>query len=150
MRQKSSYIKFLLLFLAAFAWSTTTTTTSTCTAVTSPQTIGQVLCNIKVNTFSGIFKLIFVVGYVSGTGLLVAAIFKLKQVKDNPTQIPVSTPMVLFLCAALSIYMPSLIAPAGETIFSSTSIERQPTVSQSADGTRIGTPSIANLMRDGS
>ena len=132
--------------MVAFSWATGACPTS---AYTDPDTIGKVLCNIKINTFSGVFKLIFVIGYVSGTGLLVAAVFKLKQVKDNPTQIPVSTPMVLFLCAALSIYMPSLIAPAGETIFSSTSGE--PTVSDAVadrEGTNIGTPSIANLMRN--
>ena len=149
MNIKSSYLKLLLLFMVAFAWSSSD---SVCKLTRNPETIGQVLCNIKISSFTGIFKLIFVIAYVSGTGLLVAAIFKLKQVKDNPTQIPVSTPIVLFLCAALSIFMPELIAPAGETIFGSA--EGAPTVrdassSTNRDASKIGVPSIANLMQEG-
>ena len=145
MNIKSSYLKLLLIFMVAFAWSSD----SVCRLSRNPETIGQVLCNIKISSFTGIFKLIFVIAYVSGTGLLVAAIFKLKQVKDNPTQIPVSTPIVLFLCAALSIFMPELIAPAGETIFGSD--DGAPTVKEATstrDASEIGVPSIANLMQE--
>ena len=49
--------------------------------------------------------------------MLITAVFKLKQVKDNPTQIPVSTPMALFLVATLLLFLPSIFNPAGETIF---------------------------------
>jgi len=144
MTKRFDYLKFILLLLFTYSWSSTGCTK----AVPAPQTIGQVLCNIKYNTFSGVFKLIFVIGYVSGTGLLVAAIFKLKQVKDNPTQIPVSTPMVLFLCAALSIFMPSMIAPAGETIFGAST--ESPSVKDAAnDPDKIGVKSITNLMQEG-
>ena len=82
-------------------------------------TLGQMLCNIKHQAFLGTYKLINVFAYISGTGMLITAVFKLKQVKDNPTQIPVSTPMALFLVATLLLFLPSIFNPAGETIFGS-------------------------------
>lgn len=84
-------------------------------------TIGKVLCNIKVKSFQGVYKLVFMGAYVTGLGVFVAAIFKLKQVKDNPTQIPVTTPVALFLCGTILMLLPSILRPAGETIFGSTS-----------------------------
>jgi|AntRauTorckE5430_2_1112549.scaffolds.fasta_scaffold00008_31 intracellular multiplication protein IcmD len=107
--------KLILLLL-------TTGVAYACTSsVTRPETIGQVLCNIKLNSFQGIYKLIFVFSYVSGFGVFTAAIFKLKQVKDNPTQIPISTPIALFVCATLLMLLPSIITPVGETVFGSAS-----------------------------
>jgi intracellular multiplication protein IcmD len=134
----------ILLLLIALTVSYVAAAACTAT-IGEPETIGQVLCNIKLNTFQGIFKLIFAFAYVSGVGLLVAAVFKLKQVKDNPTQIPISTPMVLFLCAGLSMYLPSLIVPAGESIFAgSTNVPAPSDALQ--DPAQIGTPSITNLL----
>jgi len=112
------------------------------------QTLGTMLCGIKQKSFLGIFKLIFAISYVSGFGLLIAAIFKLKQVKDNPTQIPVSTPMVLFLCAGLLMYLPNLIVPAGETIFGDSG-KTTNMDDLGEDGANIGTPTISNLMQTG-
>ena len=83
----------------------------------TPCTVGQVLCNIKAQSFKGINNLLISFGYISGIGLLIAAVFKLKQVKDNPTQIPVSTPAALFLCGTLSLFLTNLVEPAGKTFF---------------------------------
>ncbi len=134
------YLPWLLL--------TTNILIAACASMERPETFGQVLCNIKMNTFQGVFKLIFVFAYVSGTGLLVAAIFKLKQVKDNPTQIPVSTPMVLFMCAALLLYLPEIIVPAGETIFGSSASGNLDLKGGASDSSKIGVPSIKNLIGD--
>ena len=120
---------------------------SVCEQTANPQTVGQLLCNIKENTFQGIFKLIFVFAYVSGMGLMVAGIFKLKQVKENPTQIPVSTPMALFMCAALLLYLPEIITPAGESIFGAgTKDENMGGGSSGESSFKVG--SIKNLMED--
>lgn len=116
-------------------------------AVDNPETVGQVLCNIKMNTFQGIFKLIFAVSYVAGVFMIVAAVFKLKQVKDNPTQIPVSTPIVLFLCAALMMFLPELIVPAGESLFGEGEVREYESVSsQAQNGSSIQVRSINNLL----
>tara|TARA_B100001115_G_C15822246_1_gene408946 strand:- start:1023 stop:1445 length:423 start_codon:yes stop_codon:yes gene_type:complete len=121
---------------------------ATCVATTTnPDTLGQVLCNIKMNTFQGIFKLIFAISYVTGIFMIVAAVFKLKQVKDNPTQIPVSTPIVLFLCAALMLYLPELIVPAGESIFGSGEVSSYDSVGEQAHNeSSIQVDAIKNLL----
>ena len=78
---------------------------------------------------------------------MVAAIFKLKQVKENPTQIPVSTPMALFMCAALLLYLPEVIVPAGESIFGASANESVADLKDAAsDRSSIGVPTIENLM----
>ena len=132
-------IPFLLLPSLAFA---------ACDSVaTNPETVGEVLCNIKMNTFQGIFKLVFAISYVAGVFMIVAAIFKLKQVKDNPTQIPVTTPIVLFLCAALMLFLPELIVPAGESIFGSAAVSEYGTVrDQAQNESTIRVRRIQNLL----
>ena len=82
-------------------------------------TLGEMLCNIKNQAFMGIYKLIGVSSYVAGIFMLVTAVFKLKQVKDNPTQIPVTAPMALFVVATLLLFLPSMFDPLGRTIFGS-------------------------------
>lgn len=137
-------MKKLLLSILLFSAGITF---AECVAMEDPETLGQLLCNIKMNTFQGIFKLIFVFAYVSGMGLMVAAIFKLKQVKENPTQIPVSTPMALFMCAALLLYLPEVIIPAGESIFGAGANESVADLRDAAnDPSSIGVPTITNLM----
>ncbi len=137
-------MKKLLLSILLFSAGITF---AECVAMEDPETLGQLLCNIKMNTFQGIFKLIFVFAYVSGMGLMVAAIFKLKQVKENPTQIPVSTPMALFMCAALLLYLPEVITPAGESIFGTGANESVADLRDAAnDPSSIGVPTIKNLM----
>ena len=43
---------------------------------------------------------------------------KFKAHKDNPTQVPIGTPIALSLIAALLLFLPSILGVAGETIFS--------------------------------
>lgn len=92
-----------------------------CKVTVNPENIGELLCNIKLKSFQGIYRLIFYFSYVAGLGVLVGGVFKLKQVKDNPTQIPVSTPIALFICGTLLLFLPSILNPVGESIFGSVS-----------------------------
>ena len=110
-------------------------------------TLGEMLCNIKHQAFLGTYKLINVFAYISGTGMLITAVFKLKQVKDNPTQIPVSTPMALFLVATLLLFLPSIFNPAGETIFGSgSSVATGEEMLGDSGGSTV---TIPNLVGDG-
>ena len=59
-------------------------------ALGKPQTIGSLANNIASN-FEDVGKLMIGVAYLSGIGFGIAAVFKFKQVKDNPTQIPIGT-----------------------------------------------------------
>ena len=44
---------------------------------------------------------------------------KFKAHKDNPTQIPVGTPVALMFVAAALIFLPSMFEVAGGTLFGS-------------------------------
>lgn len=73
------------------------------------------------STFKGLAKLITALAYVAGLGFAVGAIFKFKAHKDNPTQIPVGTPIALLFVGAALIFMPNVFTVAGQTVFGNTS-----------------------------
>ena len=64
-----------------------------------------------------IIKLMFAVAYIAGFGFVIAAIFKFKQHKDNPTQIPMGTPIAMLVIGIALIFLPNIIAPAGYSLF---------------------------------
>lgn len=80
-------------------------------------TVGKVLCLIKENALKGVLILLYAASILIGLGLLVTGIFKLKQVKDNPTQIPVSTPLAFFVSGSLLLFMPNLFPVVRTTVF---------------------------------
>jgi len=83
---------------------------------------GQSLKNIAENitdTFSDVGKLIVAIAYIAGFGFAIASIFKFKQHKDNPTQIPMGTPIAMLILGIVLIFMPTIINTAKETIFGS-------------------------------
>jgi intracellular multiplication protein IcmD len=81
--------------------------------------IGTIASNIT-GQFSALGQLVLAVAFLGGIGFIMAAIFKFKQHKDNPTQIPLGTPIAMLVIGAFLVFMPSLIAPAGVTIFGAT------------------------------
>ena len=85
------------------------------------QTLGEMGMAIA-GSFGSISKLIIATAYISGIGFGIAAIFKFKQVKDNPTQIPISTPFALLAVSALLVFLPGVFVPAGLTLFGADAI----------------------------
>lgn len=83
------------------------------------KSLGDIATNI-MNSFAQLGQLMLAIAYLSGFGFTVSAIFKFKQHKDNPTQIPVSTPLALLMVGIVLIFLPGIIRPAGSTIFGST------------------------------
>ena len=79
-------------------------------------TLGEIGSNVA-KSFGNIAQLIIATAYISGIGFGIAAIFKFKQVKDNPTQIPISTPFALLAVSALLVFLPGIFKPAGVTLF---------------------------------
>ncbi len=67
--------------------------------------------------FESFGKLITAVAYLAGFGMVVSAIFKFKQHKDNPQQVPMGTPITILLVGVSLIFMPSIIKPVGSSIF---------------------------------
>lgn len=84
----------------------------------STQDIGSVAQSIS-KTFGSLAQLITAVAYVSGMGFGMAAILKFKAHKDNPTQIPIGTPIALLFVAAALLFLPTLFGVAGVTVFGS-------------------------------
>ena len=66
---------------------------------------------------TSLVDLLLGLAFVSGWGFIIAAIFKFKQVKENPTQVPVSTPFAFLLTAILLIFIPGLMTTGATTIF---------------------------------
>ena len=108
-----------------------------------PGSLGMVLCQVKDQALVGVLILIYAASVLIGLGLLVTGIFKLKQVKDNPTQIPVSTPAAFFVSGALLLFMPSLFPVIRNTVFGSGS--DVPASVTDATGTS-STTTITNLL----
>jgi len=68
-------------------------------------------------TFSEVGKLIVAIAYIAGFGFVMASIFKFKQHKDNPTQIPMGTPIAMLIIGIALLFMPSIISTGSQTIF---------------------------------
>ena len=86
-------------------------------AAADPKAIGGIATNIIAN-FRELAKLITAGAYIAGMGFAVGAVLKFKAHKDNPTQIPVGTPIALIFIAAALIFMPTIFETAGHTLFS--------------------------------
>jgi len=73
------------------------------------------------SNFAAVSQLITSIAYVAGLGFSTAAIFKFKQHKDNPQQIPLGTPFALLFVGASLLFMPTIFKIAGQSIFGTTS-----------------------------
>jgi intracellular multiplication protein IcmD len=66
-------------------------------------------------SFKDMGKMMVGIAYLGGFGFAIAAIFKFKQHKDNPTQIPLGTPIALLVIGIALIFLPGLIKVGGGT-----------------------------------
>ncbi len=82
------------------------------------QNVGDMASSIT-GSFGALAKLITAGSYLAGLGFSVGAIMKFKQHKDNPTQIPIGTPIALVFIAAALLFLPSILGVAGGTMFGS-------------------------------
>jgi intracellular multiplication protein IcmD len=78
--------------------------------------IGDIADTI-VKSFESIGKLMIATAYISGIGFTIASVFKFKQHRDNPTQIPIGAPIALLAIGVILIFLPGIIGPVGETLF---------------------------------
>jgi len=78
--------------------------------------IGTVATNVTSN-LSAIAKLITAAAYVAGMAFAVGAVVKFKAHKDNPTQIPIGTPIALLFVGAALIFIPTVFKVSGATLF---------------------------------
>lgn len=85
-------------------------------AAGSNLTIGGMASSIT-QSFTSLAKLITAGSYLAGLGFSIGAIMKFKQHKDNPTQIPIGTPIALVFIAAALLFLPSILGVTGSTMF---------------------------------
>jgi intracellular multiplication protein IcmD len=81
--------------------------------------IGQ-MAQLITQSFVSITKLITATAYVGGIGFSLGAIMKFRQHKDNPTQIPVGTPVAMLLVASALLFFPTVLNITGNSIFGTT------------------------------
>lgn len=80
------------------------------------KTVGGMASEI-IKSFKELAKLITAGSFIAGLAFAVGAIMKFKQHKDNPTQIPIGTPIALIFIAAALLFLPTILGVAGETMF---------------------------------
>ena len=73
--------------------------------------------NNALGVASGLAHIIDAGMYVLGLGFAVGALLKYKHHRDNPSQIPLSTPCTLAAVAAALIFLPIITAATGDTLF---------------------------------
>lgn len=82
----------------------------------SAQNLGMVAQNIT-NTFEALTKLITATAYVTGAAMFFIAVFQFRQHKENPTQTPLSKPMMFLAIGCALLFFPTFIGMTEQTIF---------------------------------
>lgn len=78
--------------------------------------VGSVAATVTSN-LANVAKLITAASYVAGMAFAVGAVVKFKAHKDNPTQIPIGTPIALLFVGAALIFIPTVFKVSGATLF---------------------------------
>jgi intracellular multiplication protein IcmD len=110
--KKTNWLKLLSLGVAVLGLYVATQ----CLADNGPNNIADVATNIT-SAFKSVGELMIATAYLAGIGFVIAAIFKFKQHRDNPTQIPIGTPIALLVIGIFLVFLPGIIGPTGSTIF---------------------------------
>jgi len=80
------------------------------------QDIGGVAKQVTTS-FGALARLITAGAYLAGLGFAIGAIMKFKQHKDNPTQIPIGTPIALLFISAALLFLPTILGVTQQTLF---------------------------------
>ncbi|BCA94129.1 hypothetical protein TUM19329_04900 [Legionella antarctica] len=87
-----------------------------CQETAASPSVGKMASSIT-SSFTNVAKLITAGSYLAGLGFSIGAIMKFKQHKDNPTQVPVGTPIALVFIAAALLFLPTILGVTGMTMF---------------------------------
>jgi intracellular multiplication protein IcmD len=110
----NSKIKTALLFMGSFI-ALMCFTDLACAAGES-KSFGDVATRLTTG-FTAIAKLITAGAYLAGLGFSVGAIMKFKNHKDNPSQVPIGTPIAMTFIAAALLFLPSILGVTGGSLF---------------------------------
>lgn len=89
---------------------------STVASAQSSSTIGDLATNV-IGSLEPVTKLLTAGAYVGGVTFFIVAVFQFKQHKENPTQHPLSKPMMILAMSSALIFLPSFIGSVSSTIF---------------------------------
>ncbi len=78
--------------------------------------LSSIADNVTSNLGS-LATLISAASYIVGIGFALAGMVKFKAHRDNPTQVPLSAPIVLLFVGIGLVFLPSIIKSAGTTLF---------------------------------
>lgn len=84
----------------------------------APSGLSAVISNVQ-GTFKTFAKFITGAAFLVGLGFALGAVLKFKAHKDNPTQIPIGTPIALLFIAVALLFLPYLFGRVGMTVFGS-------------------------------
>lgn len=116
---KTKLGKALALGLVLFAGSVEVFAASSSGSSGPPSGSIGTLADTIITSLQSVQDMLIAVCYIAGVGFAGAGIFKFKQHKDNPTQVPLGGPIAMIFIAAALIYLPSVIIATGTTIFGS-------------------------------
>lgn len=105
-----------MMVLSALACFGLTLISQQVLAADNSLTIGKMATTIT-GSFTSLTKLIMAGSYLAGLGFSIGAIMKFKQHKDNPTQIPIGTPIALVFISAALLFLPTILNITGNTMF---------------------------------
>lgn len=99
--------------------------------------IAQVATKLT-SQLSAVSKLITAGAYVAGIAMVVGAIVKFKAHKDNPTQIPIGTPIALLFVGIALIWSPTVFLKGGESMFDSGTVALTSGIDKFSGATKSG------------
>lgn len=88
---------------------------SAVTFAIADKNIGEVAIQVT-DSLAGVVTLIIALATVAGIGFGVAAIFKFKQHKDNPTQVTLGQPLTLLALGVMLLWIQYLLQASGRTL----------------------------------
>ncbi len=72
---------------------------------------------LLISQSGSIASLIVSLSFICGIATVINSLFKFKQQRDNPTQIPIVTPISMFFVGVFMIYLPSIISTGEASLF---------------------------------
>lgn len=102
------YIGYLLLLLPRVLWADVPVTVNSSGLPSNSQTVGGIANNLTTMSdfFSTLLNNIF---YIIGVALLTASIIKYREFRNNPSQTPLSRPILFFICGLILASVPFML-----------------------------------------
>lgn len=133
---KQESLKLLIYFSSLFALFIVSGLVSAGGGGPTDGSLGDISQTVT-DSMTNVAKLITAASYVAGVGFAMMGMLKFKAHKDNPTQVPLSQPIVLLCIAAGLIFLPNLISTSGATIWGD-NVERATSTGTLGDSSHDG------------